>query len=185
MQQQYKFDIAILGHHPGNGMVGLFKRLHEDRQWELVYADAIAAIFARKSAAANTELLHRPLIQIPEPPPLPELRQQYMGNALSGLSIWRQPCQAAAYERIGWGFIALYTGQTDKAVAHMLDAALRSPQIGTCHLSAAMAALQAGDRELFVQASRYTILIEPGNPEIKDLCEIGRQVFGVDPQVFK
>ena len=75
----------------------------------------------------------------------------------------------ATYGDIGAGHYYLYCGTPEKALPFLLQAALRTPQVGDTHFFLTGVALAAGDRELADAALENVRRIQPRHPELPEL----------------
>ena len=180
LDANYDFDIAFFSYYPFRGMPGLFSRLSRAPNWQLVYADAFACIFA-KDRPVNRCLLENKESSSPPAPDMAPLRSRYLSAGLDGHG-WLSPLPlTAVYRDAGWGHFALFRGQTSDALGFLLRASLRAPEIGDLHFFVASAALAAGDEELFVNAYRNLAVVQPSHPERAELHRAARhfEAFGL------
>jgi hypothetical protein len=177
LDRGYHFDGAVFCHLPFRGLPDLFVLLREQPGWRLAYVDSIAAVFVRDRSDGRPAPDPAVVADVPPPPTesLPDLRARY----LRGLSLapWRPLPLAEVYPEIGWGHVQLYLGKREEALAVLLDAALRAPQIGDMHLFVAYVALRLGDRQLFERASGYLQAVQPRHPELGKLHLLARKLW--------
>ncbi|OGV92449.1 MAG: hypothetical protein A3K19_18680 [Lentisphaerae bacterium RIFOXYB12_FULL_65_16] len=172
LDQEYDFDLALFSHVPFTGLPALFKLLHENRTWCLVYADARAVIFCKDRPANAALLADRRLPAAPPPEKAPSWRQRYLEASAVAAPWWRAPDLVGVYREVGLGMLAVHNGQPLEGLARLVEAAELTPGIGDVHFLIACAALEAGDQELFRCAAERLQIVQPRHPELADLLRL-------------
>jgi hypothetical protein len=178
---KYDFDLALFSYAPCRGLPRLFEFLRSHPDWQLVYADAMAAIFC-KNRPANQALIANPRLPGTVEIDTAELRERYLASPLRNLSFWKRPDLSQAYRENALGHLALYRRRPREAMGLLLQAAQANPQIGDSHFFLAAAALATRDPELFFTALDCIATIQPKHPELAGLAQLGQATFRETPR---
>ena len=174
LDREYSFDHAVFSHFPFVGLPDLFQHLWSHEEWRLVYADTTAAVFRRVPESVEGSAVPEPLLEdTPATEPFAALRRQYLAGSRVPFRPWRTPALARVYPLVGWGHLFLYTGETERGAACLLDAARVAPEIGDLHLFVAFAAVRLDDAELFRTAVATLCVVQPKHRELASITRLG------------